>query len=560
MRPMKKAREESRAPLDVWELSRHLTGTLEPVLSTALLNKIRGAIRNRSVAGLLENLEVPLSEPHLHSSDSYYTLLQLKALFSKNDSLGRPDDGVAIAGLLSDEAYNAETNKRLDSRDFSPEEELFCWKFGRAFDYAIGDTDDLIDRLPEEIVFTSGATRHLPRSRSHAHRKVRKKIEAPSLASPLVTAFSRYIGCELEHVPCDSNRLVVVPKNYKTGRTIACEPSGALPLQLAIDCVLKKRLRRIGQNLSDQHRNAELARRGSITDDISTIDLKSASNSTTCGLIRLLADFSPNVRRFCDLLQRLRARDWVFQSKSGETISGTYEMFSSMGNGFTFPLETLIFWSVASAIDAQVISIYGDDCIVESTKAAEMIRWLGFIGYRVNEEKTFITGPFRESCGGNFFRGVDVTPVYIRGKLNGPLTCHVLNSFAQRWDLLSDELQGYLEAYADSRQDLPRVTPDQPTWAGLFIPLWEACKRRLIKSQASQHTIKGFTLRTRGLKKACGIQGYILWLIRHSGEARPVDELDDVALLYQFGRSEVAWRVRKRVALAGNSQGRPGPW
>jgi len=92
------------------------------------------------------------------------------------------------------------------------------------------------------------------------------------------------------------------------------------------------------------------------------------------------------------------------------------QKFSSMGNGFTFELETLIFSHVASVAGGLTPGVdcfvYGDDIIVPSEKADDVLSALRFCGFTPNRTKTFTSGPFRESCGGDFYGGVAVRPFY----------------------------------------------------------------------------------------------------------------------------------------------------
>ena len=86
-----------------------------------------------------------------------------------------------------------------------------------------------------------------------------------------------------------------------------------------------------------------------------------------------------------------------------------------MGNGYTFELETLLFYCLVEAVCGKDgrLSVYGDDIICPSNRAAVVTRLLKFCGFSLNEDKSFSEGFFRESCGGHFYRGVDVKPFYI---------------------------------------------------------------------------------------------------------------------------------------------------
>jgi len=214
------------------------------------------------------------------------------------------------------------------------------------------------------------------------------------------------------------NRITTVPKNIKTDRTIACEPMGNLPFQLAVDGYLKSRLRRVGIDLSDQSRNQEAARIGSIDGSLATIDLSMASDTLS---INTVASLLPD--DWFSILMKLRSPCY-----SGAFGSGVYEKFSSMGNGFTFTLETLIFWALAKAVGSVEPLVYGDDIIVESCISERLVRVLKFFGFATNNEKTFTKGPFRESCGADWYEGTNVRPIYHRGHPKNILEANVLTN------------------------------------------------------------------------------------------------------------------------------------
>jgi hypothetical protein len=95
------------------------------------------------------------------------------------------------------------------------------------------------------------------------------------------------------------------------------------------------------------------------------------------------------------------------------------EKFSSMGNGFTFELETLVFYGTIKALAPDLVAgrdfwVYGDDIIVPTSIANDVIAALKYIGFTPNPNKTFVKGPFRESCGGDFYGGVGVRAAYLQ--------------------------------------------------------------------------------------------------------------------------------------------------
>jgi hypothetical protein len=226
------------------------------------------------------------------------------------------------------------------------------------------------------------------------------------------------------------NRITTVPKNSKTDRVIAIEPDLNMFLQKGIGGIIRSRLKRVGVDLDDQTANQDAALIGSRDDSLATIDLRAASDSVSLALCeRLLPS---------DWLEAVLAtRCSMGTLPSGEAIC--YEKVSSMGNGFTFELESLIFWGLASAVletsgrsDHQVL-VYGDDIIVPKWAAGWLIELLSYVGFDTNTEKSFIAGPFRESCGKHYFRGIDVTPFYIDAPIDDISRLFWFANSVRRW-------------------------------------------------------------------------------------------------------------------------------
>lgn len=240
----------------------------------------------------------------------------------------------------------------------------------------------------------------------------------------------------------EGNRLTFVPKNDETSRTICVEPTLNMFYQIGFGRILEQRLeKRFGIKLPiQQSKNRELARRGSVTDGFATIDLESASDSIS--------------RK---MLQAALPSDWLcwlekLRSPSTE-VPGLgciqTDMVSTMGNGFTFPLQTVLFTCavVAAAKFCEVKLTYprgsnwgsfgvnGDDIVVESSLHRTLVRLLNIMGFTVNSDKTFVEGPFRESCGGDFYMGYHVRGVYVKS-LASPQDRYVainqLNQFSTR--------------------------------------------------------------------------------------------------------------------------------
>jgi len=231
----------------------------------------------------------------------------------------------------------------------------------------------------------------------------------PKVLDPEI--FNEVFGSKVEIV--EHNNITFVPKTVEVLRTIAVEPLLNGYLQKGLDLVMRKRLLRVGVDLRDQGRNQQLAYSGSLHHDSSdpyvTIDLSAASDSVAIEACRDL--LPPDWFAFMDAL-----RSSHFVVSGAATTPQRYEKFVTMGNGFCFPLETLIFASVCEAAYGEGhlkpdYSVYGDDIIVRSSVAQEVLRILKVLGFSANTRKTFLKGPFRESCGADWFEGEDVRPI-----------------------------------------------------------------------------------------------------------------------------------------------------
>lgn len=252
-------------------------------------------------------------------------------------------------------------------------------------------------------------------------------------------------GLQPEIVP--GGRFTTVPKDATKERGIDIQPLFNLGFQLAIGRHLKRRLSMVGlhvqageaagntcfaqaglawslPNGQDLHR--EWALRGSLGEGYATIDLSSASDTVSTGVVRallpsdwfdLLSTFRTPVTEVCGLLVPL-------------------EKFSAMGNGYTFELETLVFTALivgaTGLIPGVDFLVYGDDIIVPEDVARDVIAVLRYSGFEINNKKTFTTGFFRESCGGDYFCGVDVRSVFIKDKLTLSGLVDLVNSLCKR--------------------------------------------------------------------------------------------------------------------------------
>lgn len=207
----------------------------------------------------------------------------------------------------------------------------------------------------------------------------------------------------------ENSVLFTVPKATDIDRVACKEPEVNMFLQRCVGIHMRKKLLRVGIDLRDQTRNQNLAGTA-FSEGLATVDLSSASDTVTSMLVYRLLPFD-----WWSLLDDLRVKTTEVRGEIHEL-----EMFSSMGNGFTFELETLIFYALARTIGyfsglSGTISVYGDDIIVPCSYAPRLARIFSFFGFKVNPKKSHWRGAFRESCGKHFYRNRDATPFYVRG-------------------------------------------------------------------------------------------------------------------------------------------------
>lgn len=241
------------------------------------------------------------------------------------------------------------------------------------------------------------------------------------------------------------NRFTTVPKDATKHRGICIEPSLNVFWQLAVGQTLSDRMRRSRlrwDKRSCQDFHKVLARLGSLTGAVATIDLSSASDTVCYNLVKLLLP-----KAWFVLVDALRSPFTLIEGKWVKL-----EKFSSMGNGYTFELETLLFFTLCEAVASHdrveedpytpglTTSVFGDDIIVPSSIARSVVTSLRFFGFSTNEAKTFLTGRFRESCGGDFFSGFDVRAHFQKKVCDAPHQLIALANGIRRFGRRSDDL------------------------------------------------------------------------------------------------------------------------
>jgi len=426
-------------------------------------------IRNKDLVGLV-NLGDSLSQQKYCDARQHFLANQLSLLLRKYphpDKLGLKPKQNAEKKFWQAERKCGRQNLRFklfDSLRSPNEKDLSAMR--HFVQYLLGPVPD-VTRIVENGGFGPGASVGVHGNATNFARKLLSDTWSvtPSAYSYGFYAFSLHaqilpllLGGKGDFVSYDeiiarcnyetkidmvhNNKIAFVPKTAKVHRTIAVEPLINGYLQKGVDHFMRLRLKRVGIDLSDQSINQRMARIGSLSDDgnsFVTIDLSSASDSISIGLVRNL--LPPDWFAFLNAIR----------SKAGD-VEGeifTYNKFCSMGNGFCFPLESLLFTAACLATNCGLpsvdFSVFGDDIIVRKRYATKLISLLRVMGFSVNKEKTFLEGPFRESCGADWFGGEDVRPYTLDHELDSLSSLFKFLNLTQR----NNRCQAYFACVRD---------------------------------------------------------------------------------------------------------------
>lgn len=237
-------------------------------------------------------------------------------------------------------------------------------------------------------------------------------------------------------------KIIFVDKDATTKRTITVSVSLNSYCQKGFGRMLRARLKRAGVDLDHQDHNQRHALLGSRYNDRATLDAKSASDCVSTGLVRLLLP-----EQWFNGLNLAREQLGYLKSENRWI---QFQKFSAMGNSYTFELESLIFYALqwasmkvvreASAqvnpwtgrVYPDVISTFGDDMIVPGDCVQLTEEVLSFCGFLLNKTKTHVEGPFRESCGKDYFAGILVRPIFLKERVHNAETIYKLANNIRR--------------------------------------------------------------------------------------------------------------------------------
>jgi len=228
-------------------------------------------------------------------------------------------------------------------------------------------------------------------------------------------------------------KLSLVPKTMKTPRVIVMEPTALMYMQQGIMTAMQESIEAVTKQIgfTDQPTNRLMARNASITRRQATLDLSEASDRVSLRQAESVFSALPNL---WEALLATRSDQVELPDRSVRVV----RKFASMGSAVCFPVEACVFWvAILTAIqrhyrkvDASYkltwrklrslenqVRVYGDDLIVPVDYLPEVEELFLQLGWKINVAKSFSRSNFRESCGGDYWRGEDVTPVRVRDPL-----------------------------------------------------------------------------------------------------------------------------------------------
>jgi hypothetical protein len=345
-------------------------------------------------------------------------------------------------------------------------------------------------------------------------------------------------------------RVITVPKTLKTPRIIAIEPTCMQYAQqgimeMLVDYITHDRIVGNIVGFDDQENNHLLAQKGSLTGAFATLDLSEASDRVSNQHVRLMLSNHPHLLGAVDACRSRKA------DVNGKTIR--LSKFASMGSALTFPIEamvftTLVFVGIQRALNRPLtrnhlyqlrdkVRVYGDDLIIPKDSVYSVIEVLEAFGSRVNIDKSFWNGKFRESCGREYYSGEDVSIVRCRRMLptsrrDVPEVISLVSMrnqfyFAGLWRVASEldrVIVGLLKHF-------PTVHPSSPLLGRHTLLEYETTR---MDSDTHSPLVKGYCVKSKPPVSIASGEGALLkWFLKRGEE--PIADRNH---LERFGRPD----------------------
>lgn len=338
-------------------------------------------------------------------------------------------------------------------------------------------------------------------------------------------------------------RVIDVPKTVKTPRIIAMEPTCMMYAQKALANALIPMLESdklvsgmIG--FEDQTVNRRMASSGSLHGNLATLDLSEASDRVSNQLVRAMFAWQP---RIAEAVDATRSRSADVPGFGVQRLA----KFASMGSALTFPIEAMVFLTIVFlAVERESsclltesavrrlkgqVRIYGDDIIVPKEYAEAVVLELEAFGLKVNRRKSFWNGKFRESCGGEYYDGADVTIVRFRqllpdqrrhgSEIKGKQAQRLISAVSLRNQLYLAgwwRATAWLDEYISRVIPFPAVLPSSPV-----LGRWSFLGYQTERTHRTLHSplVKGYVVSARSPASPLGGTGALMKVFSNPLEA-----------------------------------------
>lgn len=451
-------------------------------------------------------LETPESMLNLHTkdvwpditSDQYAAICLLKSVLKKYTPKGTNKLADAAALELFHKVNGMARDWSIDYEHLSEIDSLLLGQFEKYLNDTLNPTADeeffmSLDNILQNIDIGPGASRQASGT-SFYH-----KIANGPMSATSESLYAKYKwhteACQLEDeteqnrstfwgdcVVIKGGKLGFAEKNREISRVIVTEPLLNMMFQKGIAACMEGRLERLfGINLTDQPTyNKQLAWLGSWTGIFGTADSTSASDLIA---VKMLDCFLKQpalgvLKKYRSPFAELPNKEWV-----------ELHMISTMGNGFNFPLQTIIYaCALKSAYKIHGLSlmrsskqelgnfgVFGDDIVCHKSAYDSLLRLLELLGFIVNKNKSFNDGPFRESCGGDYVSGRNVRGVYAK-HLDSPQDVYKLYNRLSFWSADQDIRLSKSLSYLLSCAWVLPVPPYENDDTGFKMPLRSAIR------------------------------------------------------------------------------------
>jgi len=369
------------------------------------------------------------------SPDAIQAVRQLTLMFSK---VGLPCSDAREAQAFED---FVKCEQELRDAIYEPSSSDYAW-FRHIANVLFGDVLNRLDRdvYNGEIVpkHGPGATADkLKGNRKYQQEEWTSRLESVFPSREFLIPNERYHSYldTVQFLEPDTERpvkVISVPKTQKTPRIIAIEPTA---MQYAQQGLMEKFVEYLESDsvvqdmigFTDQTPNQRMAREGSITGELATLDLSEASDRVS---VKLVQSMLLNQGYLCEAVLACRS------TKADVPGHGVIPLtkFASMGSALTFPIEEMVFLTaifygiMPKGLDTanirdtvkyyrKRVRVYGDDIIIPVEVVPDVVSALNHFGFKVNDRKSFWMGTFRESCGKEYWDGHDVSIFRVRSLL-----------------------------------------------------------------------------------------------------------------------------------------------